>query len=146
MGNINIIDELKNYLKNTPKEQQQKDWDDIKAYGEFGPTVDEFLYKNPIAPPYNSTVDEFDEFANAMDREEEIHNKANAVFNNALSSLNESTWGVQGFIEGAEWADANPSKKLVDTIIHQYIVSCDKPDLSCLNDRLNWIMETYWKN
>lgn len=42
-----LVAELKHYLATTPKEQLQKDWDDLKEWGNIGPTVQEFLYGKP---------------------------------------------------------------------------------------------------
>lgn len=42
-GKNNFYEELKEYFKNTSKEQQLKDWDKSKHLDEVGPTVEEFL-------------------------------------------------------------------------------------------------------
>jgi len=125
MSNVNIVEELKQYLKNTSKEQQKKDWEEIKEYGKFGPTVEEFLYKNPIAPPYNPTKEElYKSFETDMDREEEIRQAANKKYypyderGNHLS--NNSLLGF-GFLVGAEWADDNPSIKVIKKAVDMYL-------------------------
>lgn len=38
-----VYDKLKQYFNTTPKEQIQKDWEEIKKYNEIGPTVEEYL-------------------------------------------------------------------------------------------------------
>ena len=43
-----IVAQLKHHLETTPKEQLQKEWDDLKGWGKIGPTVDEFLYGKPV--------------------------------------------------------------------------------------------------
>lgn len=42
---VNMVANLKEYLANTPKEQIQKDWDELKHWNNVGPTVEEFLYE-----------------------------------------------------------------------------------------------------
>ena len=44
-----MVANLKEYLANTPKEQLEKDWDELKHWNNVGPTVEEFLYgkQNP---------------------------------------------------------------------------------------------------
>jgi len=44
-----MVANLKEYLANTPKEQLEKDWDELKHWNNIGPTVEEFLYgkQNP---------------------------------------------------------------------------------------------------
>ena len=37
------IEALKEYFNNTPKEQLEKDWEEIKQYQNIGPTVDEYV-------------------------------------------------------------------------------------------------------
>ena len=41
---LDMVANLKEYLTNTPKEQIQKDWDELKHWNNIGPTVEEFLY------------------------------------------------------------------------------------------------------
>ena len=40
---MNILQKLEEYFKNTPKEQLDKDWEELKKYNEIGPDVDEYL-------------------------------------------------------------------------------------------------------
>lgn len=40
---MDYIEELKSYLKNTPREEIQKEWDKTQQYDEIGPTVKDFL-------------------------------------------------------------------------------------------------------
>lgn len=39
----NMVERLREYLANTSKEQQEKDWEELKKWNEVGPTVEEFL-------------------------------------------------------------------------------------------------------
>ena len=39
----NLLEELKEYFENTPREQILKDWESTKEYEGVGPTTDEFL-------------------------------------------------------------------------------------------------------
>jgi len=38
-----ILKDLKDYFKNTPKEQIKKDWEETKKFDKVSPTIDEFL-------------------------------------------------------------------------------------------------------
>ena len=38
-----MLQELKEYLNNTSKEQLEKDWEELKQYQNIGPTVDEYF-------------------------------------------------------------------------------------------------------
>ena len=38
-----VYDKLKQYFNTTPKEQLQKDWEELKKYNKIGPTVEEYL-------------------------------------------------------------------------------------------------------
>lgn len=39
-----LVEQLKEYFENTPKEQLEKEYEEIyKKYGHVGPTVDEYL-------------------------------------------------------------------------------------------------------
>lgn len=38
-----MLQKLKEYFNNTPKEQLEKDWEEIKQYQNIGPTVDEYF-------------------------------------------------------------------------------------------------------
>ena len=40
---MNILQKLEEYFKNTPKEQLDKDWEELKKYNEIGLDVDEYL-------------------------------------------------------------------------------------------------------
>jgi hypothetical protein len=44
-----MVANLKEYIANTPKEQLEKDWDELKHWNNVGPTIEEFLYgkQNP---------------------------------------------------------------------------------------------------
>lgn len=44
MKHPDMVANLKEYLANTPKEQIEKDWDELKHWNNIGPTVEEFLY------------------------------------------------------------------------------------------------------
>lgn len=39
----NIVENLKEYLKNTPKEQLEKDWKELEYLDNVGPNVFEYL-------------------------------------------------------------------------------------------------------
>lgn len=49
-----ILQKLEDYFNNTPKEQLEKDWEEIKQYQNIGPTMDEYIeyverrFKKPI--------------------------------------------------------------------------------------------------
>ena len=49
-----MLQKLKEYFNNTPKEQLEKDLEEIKQYQNIGPTVDEYIeymerrFKKPI--------------------------------------------------------------------------------------------------
>lgn len=47
-----MVDKLKIYLANTPPEEVQKSWDEIKELDLVGPTVEEFLRLQPAATPW----------------------------------------------------------------------------------------------
>lgn len=38
-----VFKSLKNYFENTPSEQIEKDWEELKKYNEIGPDIEEFL-------------------------------------------------------------------------------------------------------
>lgn len=40
---MNILQKLEEYFRNTPKEQLDKDWEELKEYNEIGPDMDEYL-------------------------------------------------------------------------------------------------------
>lgn len=39
-----VFKSLKNYFENTPSEQIEKDWEELKKYNEIGPDIEEFLF------------------------------------------------------------------------------------------------------
>lgn len=43
----NLVAKLRHHLATTPKEQLEKEWDDLKEWCNVGPTVQEFLYGKP---------------------------------------------------------------------------------------------------
>ena len=44
-----IVDDLRHHLATTPKEQLEKEWEDLKEWGKVGPTVAEFLgWNQPV--------------------------------------------------------------------------------------------------
>ena len=44
-----LLQQLKDYFDNTPREIIEKEWHEYKKYNEIGPTVDEYLeYVNKI--------------------------------------------------------------------------------------------------
>lgn len=45
MSMKNVLEELKNYLNNTPNQQVLKDWESTEKYDEVGIPVDDFLQK-----------------------------------------------------------------------------------------------------
>ncbi len=40
---MDILQKLKEYFENTPKEQLDKDWEELKEYNEIGPDMDEYI-------------------------------------------------------------------------------------------------------
>lgn len=40
---MSIIEQLKKYFEKTPKEQLEKDWDEIKVFNNIGPSVEEYV-------------------------------------------------------------------------------------------------------
>lgn len=42
--NVDLVAELKHHLATTPKEQLEKEWKELEAWNNIGPTVQEFLY------------------------------------------------------------------------------------------------------
>lgn len=40
---MNLLQKLEEYFRNTPKEQLDKDWEELKKYNEIGPDIDEYL-------------------------------------------------------------------------------------------------------
>ena len=38
-----LIQELLEYLKNTPEDQKRKDWEALAEYGRLGPSVSDYL-------------------------------------------------------------------------------------------------------
>lgn len=38
-----LIQELLDYLNNTPEEQIRKDWEELSVYGRLGPSVSDYL-------------------------------------------------------------------------------------------------------
>ena len=40
---MNLLQGLDEYFRNTPKEQLDKDWEELKKYNEIGPDVDEYI-------------------------------------------------------------------------------------------------------
>lgn len=39
----NIVEALKKHLAETPKEQLDKEWEELKKWNDVGPTVDEYI-------------------------------------------------------------------------------------------------------
>jgi hypothetical protein len=56
----NLLQQLKDYFDNTPREVVEKEWHEYDKYNEIGPTVDEYLeYVNKIRQPkYPKTYEE----------------------------------------------------------------------------------------
>lgn len=40
---MNLLQKLKEYFETTPKEQLDKDWEELKKYNEIGPDMDEYI-------------------------------------------------------------------------------------------------------
>lgn len=40
---MNLLQKLEEYFRNTPKEQLDKDWEELKEYNEISPDMDEYL-------------------------------------------------------------------------------------------------------
>lgn len=40
---MNLLQKLEEYFRNTPKEQLDKDWEELKEYNEIGPNMDEYI-------------------------------------------------------------------------------------------------------
>lgn len=38
-----IVQALREHLANTPQEELDREWEELKEWGEIGPTVDEYL-------------------------------------------------------------------------------------------------------
>ena len=38
-----LSEQLKDYFNNTPQEQLDKDWEELKHWNEIGPEVDEYI-------------------------------------------------------------------------------------------------------
>ena len=38
-----LSEQLKDYFNNTPQEQLDKDWEELKYWNEIGPEVDEYI-------------------------------------------------------------------------------------------------------
>lgn len=53
----NMLDKLRRYFDETPREQIEKDWANSKKYDEVGPTVNEFIEHN-TKPKVKITLDE----------------------------------------------------------------------------------------
>lgn len=43
MKNPSILEQLKEYFKNTPREEIEKNWKAFEEYNTIGPTIDNFL-------------------------------------------------------------------------------------------------------
>lgn len=39
----NLYEQLKKYFEETPKEQLDKDWEELKHWNEIGPSADEYI-------------------------------------------------------------------------------------------------------
>lgn len=39
----NLVEQLKEYLENTPKEELDKEWESLKYLNDIGPSVDEYI-------------------------------------------------------------------------------------------------------
>ena len=49
----NLVEDLKQYFENTPQEELDKDWEELKHLNDIGPTCDEYLvnaYKINLMP------------------------------------------------------------------------------------------------
>lgn len=40
---MNLLQKLEKYFRNTPKEQLDKDWEELKEYNETGPDMNEYI-------------------------------------------------------------------------------------------------------
>ena len=53
-----LVSELKHHLATTPKEQLQKEWDELKKWDNIGPTVQEFLHGKQEKSEIPTNLDE----------------------------------------------------------------------------------------
>jgi len=81
----NLLQQLKEYFDNTPRDVIEKEWHEYDKYNEIGPSVEEYLeYVNSTRQPqYPSTVKECCE---------------------VLGILNHARNGVAGYMSGQIWA------------------------------------------
>lgn len=80
-----LIQQLKDYFDNTPREVIEKEWHEYDKYNDIGPSIEEYIkYVNSIRQPqYPSTVKECCE---------------------VLGILNHARNGVAGYMSGQIWA------------------------------------------
>lgn len=52
-----MLEWLKEYLANTPQEEKDKDWANIKAKGFGGPTVQDYLFESELGRKLTSCID-----------------------------------------------------------------------------------------
>ena len=80
-----ILQQLKDYFDNTPREVIEKEWHEYDKYNDIGPSIEEYIkYVNSIRQPqYPSTVKECCE---------------------VLGILNHARNGVAGYMSGQIWA------------------------------------------
>ena len=63
MKESNLEESLRKYFDETPKEQLEADWKNIKHWNEIGPTVDEWLQSVNRTETYNEKVEHLKQFS-----------------------------------------------------------------------------------
>lgn len=62
-GQNNMLEDLKKYFANTPREQVEEDWAKSAKYNNVGPTVDEFIEFTFKFPPKTFSMEDMIEAA-----------------------------------------------------------------------------------
>lgn len=57
-----LLQELKNYYKNTSREQIERDWEETKKYDQIGPTLEEFFGKKNTSDKFAIVKEDFTDF------------------------------------------------------------------------------------
>lgn len=120
-----LVVELKHHLATTPKEQLQKEWDDLKEWGEIGPTVEEYLYGKPAgwSKEDKDVIDEAAELALAW----------------GCPNLSAKLKSILSHVKPLEWSGED--EKMISTLV-SYVEDPSCWNLKCPREKLVAFIES----
>lgn len=55
-----LLNQLKKHFENTPREELEKEWEELSEYNNIGPTVEEYLESvSHVSPEHKRIYDEY---------------------------------------------------------------------------------------